>query len=213
MGFCLYNNIAIAAKAALNSLGAARVFIFDWDVHHGNGTQDAFYEDPRVLFMSVHQSPLYPGSGRIEERGAGKGEGYTLNIPFPPGCSDQDYLYAVQDLCLPALKKYNPDLVLISAGFDAHERDPLASQRLSSQAYASMARMIQLGAEGTQAKGRIVIFLEGGYDRTALAQSVVGVMESLYNRTPAEPPAISGASREAADRVRRIKEKFPEWYG
>lgn len=212
MGFCIYNNAAIAARAAQKTMGIKRVLIFDWDVHHGNGTQDAFYEDNTVLYMSTHQSPLYPGSGRVRERGAGSGTGYTVNIPLPPGCGDKEYLYAVQEIFVPVAKKFDPELVIISAGFDGHREDPLASQNLSTEGFATIARLIQKITEETSAKGKMVTVLEGGYNKSRLAESVIAIFETWQNRPPLELPLIKDAPMGAKGTVDEIKKSFPEWF-
>ncbi len=177
MGFCIFNTIAVAAAQALER-GVARVMIIDWDVHHGNGTQDAFYDSDQVLFVSLHQSPLFPGSGAASERGAGQGSGYTLNVPLRAGGGDEVYRAVFADVVTPAAEAYQPELVLISAGFDAHAADPLANMRATEAGFAGMARRAREIAE-TYAEGRMVAFLEGGYDPPALAQSVVATLAVL----------------------------------
>ncbi|MDQ2653214.1 MAG: histone deacetylase, partial [Chloroflexota bacterium] len=169
--------IAVAAAQALER-GVARVMIIDWDVHHGNGTQDAFYDLDQVLFVSLHQSPLFPGSGAASERGAGQGSGYTLNVPLRAGGGDEVYRAVFADVVTPAAEAYQPELVLISAGFDAHAADPLANMRVSESGFAGMARRAREIAE-TYAEGRMVAFLEGGYDPPALARSVVATLAVL----------------------------------
>ena len=177
MGFCLLNHVAIAAAHAL-ACGLERVLIVDWDVHHGNGTQDAFYETDRVLYCSVHQSPLYPGTGAADERGRGQGEGFTLNIPLPPGQDDDVYRRVFDDGIVPLAGAYRPELVLVSAGFDAHAADPLAGMRMTEGGFADLARRVVDIAERC-AVGRLVALLEGGYDPTALARSVAAVLRAL----------------------------------
>jgi acetoin utilization deacetylase AcuC-like enzyme len=194
-------------------MGIERVLIFDWDVHHGNGTQDAFYEDSSILYMSTHQSPLYPGSGRIRERGSGKGAGYTINIPLPPDCGDEEYLYAVQEIYTPVVRKFDPGLLIVSAGFDAHRDDPLASQDLSTTGFIHMSRIIQKAIEDKAAKGKMVCMLEGGYNLSKLADSVTGVMEAWYTQLPQEIPVGKNPSIHARSAVEEIKAAFPEWFG
>lgn len=177
MGFCLINTIAVAAAHALTR-GLVRVAIVDWDVHHGNGTQDIFYATDRVLFCSVHQSPLYPGTGDVAEQGSGAGWGYTLNVPLPPGEGDATYLRVFDKVILPRVREYEPQLVLISAGFDAHEVDPLASMRVTESGFREMAARTIATADETAAAG-VVAFLEGGYDPNALARSVAEVVRAL----------------------------------
>jgi len=189
MGFCLLNNVAIAA-AHVRSLGLDRIAIVDWDVHHGNGTQDIFYADPHVLYVSLHQWPFYPGTGAVEERGAGEGRGYTVNIPLSPGADGSVYHAAFERIVSPVLEQYAPELVLISAGFDAHQRDPLASMRLTDSDYAGLFQAIDHAlprdAEGL-APG-IGIVLEGGYDLQALTGSIHSTLSAARdcasNRRP-----------------------------
>jgi acetoin utilization deacetylase AcuC-like enzyme len=173
MGFCLLNNIAIAANYARRRHGLRRVLIFDWDVHHGNGTQHAFEADADVFFCSIHQDPraLYPGTGYAAERGIGPGEGATLNLPMPAGSGDDDYRRILQGQFLPAAEAFEPELVLLSAGFDGHADDPLASIRLSDEGFAWMGRMIR-GLADRFASGRLVSILEGGYNLDVLRRCV-----------------------------------------
>ena len=166
MGFCLFNNVAIAAAHALAS-GLGRVAIVDYDVHHGNGTQQAFYEDPRVLYVSTHQYPYYPGTGGAAEVGRAAGEGFTVNVPLEAGATDGDYDTVFRALVVPLLEQFQPELVLVSAGFDAHERDPLGCMRLSAAGYASLTRQVCTVA-GQCCDDRVVLVTEGGYDLRAL---------------------------------------------
>jgi acetoin utilization deacetylase AcuC-like enzyme len=177
MGFCLLNNIALAASSALAS-GMKRVAIVDWDVHHGNGTQDAFYADPRVLFISLHQFPLYPGTGAAREIGDGPGRGFSANLAMPARSGDEAYGAAFREVVLPLLRAHAPELVLVSAGFDAHARDPLASLELSTAGYGAMASAL-LDIVDELGHGRIGFVLEGGYDLQALEASVAQVGASL----------------------------------
>ena len=177
MGFCLINNAAVAAATALE-LGMKRVAIVDWDVHHGNGTQDIFYETDRVFFVSLHQHPYYPGSGWASEKGRGPGRGYTLNAPLPAGQGDRLYLRVMDELVLPVLRGYRPELVIISAGFDAHADDPLAGMLVTETGFAGMAQRLAGLADET-AGGRLVAVLEGGYDPGALGRSVAATIRAL----------------------------------
>ena len=183
MGFCLYNNVAIAARTLIESHGVARVLIVDWDVHHGNGTQHILEEDPDVFFFSVHQSPLYPGTGARDERGRGAGEGATLNCPLPPGAGDDEFLGALRDALQPAADRFRPEFVLISAGFDAHRADPLAGLEVSTEAFAEATRIVA-GIAERHAGGRLVSTLEGGYDLEALAASVRAHLLALLGESP-----------------------------
>jgi acetoin utilization deacetylase AcuC-like enzyme len=168
MGFCLYNNIAVAA-AALRADGVPRVAIVDIDVHHGNGTQAAFYRDPSVLFISSHQYPYYPGTGASTEAGEGEGLGTTLNLPLPAGSTDADYASCYGDTVIPALESFRPAVILVSAGFDAHERDPLAGMRLTTSGYSALVGMLDDAAARLCGR-RIAFVTEGGYDLDALRE-------------------------------------------
>lgn len=205
MGFCLVNNVAIAAHAAL-AAGLSRVAIVDFDVHHGNGTQDIFWEDDRVLFVSLHEMPLYPGTGAAFEIGVGKGAGYTVNVPLPASATDAVYRAAFEEVVLPALARFAPELILVSAGYDAHARDPLASMRLSPAGYRFMCASMARAAEAT-AGGRIALVLEGGYDLTAIEESVAASLEGLCSGQ-AEAPAgeVGEEHREAIALARRALE-------
>jgi acetoin utilization deacetylase AcuC-like enzyme len=178
MGFCLFNNVAVAARHLLTSHRLARVLIVDWDVHHGNGTQAAFYEDGNVLYFSVHRGKFYPGTGSESETGRGKGEGFIINVPVPAGATDADYRKAFEEKLLPAAEKFKPDFVLISAGFDAHADDPLGGLKLTAGGYADLTRIVKSVAE-RHCRGRIVSSLEGGYDLSALADSVEAHLRAL----------------------------------
>lgn len=206
MGFCLLNNVAIAASAAL-AAGLSKVAIVDWDVHHGNGTQDVFWESDDVLFISLHEMPLYPGTGAPPEVGEGEGRGYTINVPLSASAGDAAYKLAFEEVVLPALRWFSPELVLVSAGYDAHERDPLASMMVSEAGYGWMAAELAAIADAS-AGGKIGLVLEGGYDLTAiegsLAASIHGVMGSGEQR-PIEGH-VSAAHRAEIDKIRRIAE-------
>ncbi len=178
MGFCLYNSVAVAARNLTQNEGLARVLIVDWDVHHGNGTQHIFEEAADVFFFSVHQWPLYPGTGAREESGRGAGRGATLNCPLPPGSGDEAFLSTLRDELVGAAERFRPEFVLVSAGFDAHRRDPLANLEVSTEAYAEATRIV-CDLAGRFAGGRVVSTLEGGYDLDALGDSVKAHLEVL----------------------------------
>ena len=178
MGFCLFNNAAVAARSAQRLYGAERVAVVDIDVHHGNGTQDVFYEDPSVLYCSLHQFPLYPGTGLQHETGAGRGEGTTVNVPLPPGTDGEHWMYAFDTRVAPALAEHRPDVIVVSAGYDGHAADPLAELRLTTETYAQVAARIAAIA-GELSGGRTVWVLEGGYDLDALAASVGATLQAL----------------------------------
>ncbi|MGD8241067.1 MAG: histone deacetylase [Armatimonadota bacterium] len=178
MGFCLFNNVAVGVRYAQSKHNLRKILIVDWDVHHGNATQAAFYDDPDVLYFSVHQYPFYPGTGAASETGAGRGEGSTLNAPLPAGSGDSVYERVFEDILKPRALAFAPDLVIISAGFDGHEDDLLGSMQLSTEGYAKLTRMVRDIAERC-CSGRIVSVLEGGYNLEALAASVASHVSAL----------------------------------
>jgi len=173
MGFCLLNNVAIAARYLQARHGVSRVLIVDWDVHHGNGTQSIFLEDPSVFFFSIHEHPsfLYPGTGRRWETGKGAGEGATLNAPMPPGAGDEDYRHAFEHMLRPAMERFRPEVILVSAGFDCHKDDPLADMQVTGEGFRYMTRFVVETAE-RHCGGRVVSLLEGGYELESLTSSV-----------------------------------------
>ncbi|MFN2424932.1 MAG: histone deacetylase [Candidatus Binatia bacterium] len=201
MGFCLFNNVAVVARHLTEARGLARILVLDWDVHHGNGTQHSFYDSSDVMYVSTHQYPFYPGTGAPGETGRGGGAGYTVNLPMPAGAGDAEYLAAFRDVILPIATRFAPDFVLVSAGFDAHRRDPLASMSLSTAAFAAMTdAMVSIADES--ASGRLLLLLEGGYDLDALADSVTASVTQLrepgrFDSGQAEMTAWGRVSREA----------------
>ncbi len=182
MGFCLFNNVAIGARYVQESYQVERVAILDWDVHHGNGTQEIFYEDPSMFYISTHQYPYYPGTGGAEERGEGRGEGFTLNIPLRAETTGEEYVKLFQEVIVPALENFRPEFIFISAGFDAHRDDPLAGILLTEETYAEITRKVKEIAEN-YSSGRIVSVLEGGYDLKALPRCVEAHLVALTERT------------------------------
>jgi acetoin utilization deacetylase AcuC-like enzyme len=183
MGFCLFNNVAVAAAHTIDAFGLQRVLIVDWDVHHGNGTQHIFESRRDVLFMSTHMAPEYPGTGDFDEVGLGEGAGFTVNLPLPFGLGDADYQVAFEQLLVPIADAYSPELVLVSAGFDAHHADPLGRMRLTTGGFARLCAMIQRIAD-RHAHSRIVFVLEGGYDLKGLAASVRACVDTLSGAQP-----------------------------
>ncbi|ETW99713.1 MAG: hypothetical protein ETSY1_14020 [Candidatus Entotheonella factor] len=181
MGFCLFNYVAIATRYVQEKHGMARVLIVDWDAHHGNGTQDVFFADPSVLFFSTHQYPYYPGTGAASETGTGAGQGTTINVPLAAGSGDEEIIAAFQERLLPAANAFRPDFVFLSAGFDAHRRDPLAQLQVTESGYARLTRIVKDIAE-QHAAGRLVSVLEGGYDLDALARSVEAHLRVLTGK-------------------------------
>ena len=180
MGFCLFNNVGVIARYAQNVQKLEKVFIFDWDVHHGNGTQHSFYKDSSIYYSSIHQYPFYPGTGGVDETGTGDGLGSNLNLPMRAYSCDTDYINAIEHKLIPVIQKFNPDLIIISAGFDAHENDPLAQINLSTECYGKMTQKLMEVANDV-CDGRILSMLEGGYDYSALADSVQLHVETLSN--------------------------------
>jgi acetoin utilization deacetylase AcuC-like enzyme len=202
MGFCIFNNVAVAARAA-RAAGCARVAVLDWDVHHGNGTQDAFYADPSVLYLSTHQWPFYPGSGASDEIGEGAGKGSTVNVPLPAGSGDAEYEAAFDELIVPALRAFAPDLLLCSAGYDAFVDDPLAGMRVSLEGFRRLATRARAVADEV-AGGRMVCVLEGGYDLGGVAGGALATFEVLAS--PEIPAAASLPAREIHPGARRAIE-------
>ncbi len=192
MGFCLFNNVAVAAAAA-RARGLARVAIVDIDVHHGNGTQWMFYDDPGVLYMSTHQYPFYPGTGAVDEVGGGEGLGFTVNVPLEAGATDADYDLVYRAAIVPILDRFAPQLLIVSAGFDAHERDPLASMRVTTRGYVGIVRQLTQVAER---HGALALVTEGGYELTALAACVEAATAAADG---AETASVTGAGADAHD--------------
>ena len=204
MGFCLFGNVAVASRHAIDSLGAERVFVLDWDVHHGNGTNRIFYDSPEVLFASIHQWPFYPGTGRLDEVGTGAGEGFSLNLPVPAGSGEDVFLSLLEHVAEPAARQFRPDLILLSAGFDAHRADPVGGCSLDTSSYAELGRRARALADDVGAPVGAV--LEGGYDLDALAGSVAALMEGLAQGDPSGNVGRHALADAAAQRLGRYWE-------
>jgi acetoin utilization deacetylase AcuC-like enzyme len=207
-GFCYFNNLAIAVEWLKREFDLKRVFVLDWDAHHGNGTQDIFYEDPSVLYMSIHQDgrTLYPGTGFVEEIGSGKGEGYNVNVPLPPGSSDPEYLSMMLELFVPLTEAFKPELIAISAGMDAHAADPLTGLQLSTVIYGQLVRFVMQQAEKL-CKGRVLLVLEGGYALKALGEATVGVVGALAGEKISLPKV-----RKKVGVVKKVKQRLAEYW-
>ena len=207
MGFCLYNNVAVAARAVQAAGSCERVLIVDWDVHHGNGTQHSFWDDPSVLYFSTHQFPFYPGTGAAEEAGGGKGRGFNVNVPWPAGMGDADHLSAFDRLLLPIARSFSPDLVLVSAGFDAAAGDLLGGMRVSPGGYAALTeRLLSL------ADGRLVLALEGGYNLDAIARSAAACLRVLLGEeSPHDFGTVSPAGARKIEETIEVQREF--WKG
>ena len=207
MGFCLYNNVAVAARAVQAAGSCERVLIVDWDVHHGNGTQHSFWDDPSVLYFSTHQFPFYPGTGAAEEAGGGKGRGFNVNVPWPAGMGDADHLSAFDRLLLPIARSFSPDLVLVSAGFDAAAGDLLGGMRVSPGGYAALTeRLLSL------ADGRLVLALEGGYNLDAIARSAAACLRVLLGEeSPHDFGSVSPAGARKIEETIEVQREF--WKG
>jgi acetoin utilization deacetylase AcuC-like enzyme len=202
MGFCVFNNVAIAAEHA-RTLGAERILIVDWDVHHGNGTQAHFYGRRDVLFFDAHRAPFYPGTGALHEVGRGVGEGYTINAPMPGGLGDGDYRLLFEDVLVPLASSYRPDIIMVSAGFDAHRDDPLGDQRVTEDGFAVLTDIVKrLAVE--LCGGRLVMLMEGGYHLDGLSRSVRACVEVLSGSTAPSTPLASRAGERVAVEVGEV---------
>ena len=190
MGFCLFNNVACAAEYAMHTYSVKKVLILDWDLHHGNGTQNSFYENPNVLYFSTHQFPHYPGSGSATEVGRGPGKGFTVNVPLPPGQRDSDYFWIFKRVLVPIAQSFEPELILISAGFDAYIDDPLGGMNVTAKGYGVLTRMLMDLAD-TCCSGRLALTLEGGYHLAGLQTSTTYVLNELSGESLLTPEALT----------------------
>ncbi|MBW2501394.1 MAG: histone deacetylase [Deltaproteobacteria bacterium] len=195
MGFCLFNNVAVGARYGLEHLGLERVAIFDWDLHHGNGTQHSFYTSNQVLYLSTHAYPYYPGSGGLEEVGSGEGEGFTVNVPLSGGQDDRAFATIVKEVIVPVTREYRPDFIIISAGFDTYFNDPLGTMAVTEQGFACMAKQL-VDLAGEVCGGRLLVALEGGYNLRGLRDGVLAVLAELSG-DPACPGKVDAATLKA----------------
>ena len=209
MGFCLFNNIAVAAQHALDELNINRICIIDWDVHHGNGTQNIFYDRNDVLFISIHQSPLYPGSGYLEEIGNGPGKGFTVNVPMPAGQMDADYIQIFEHIIEPINKNFKPDLILISAGFDAHQDDPLGGMGVTTHGFGVMTQISNRLAKA-HSNGKMSLILEGGYSIPALTESMDICLNTLAGNSISE--IADQPMPRTLEIINRVKKLHHRWF-
>lgn len=211
MGFCLFNNVALGARYAMNTYGVKKILIIDWDLHHGNATQNSFYTDPDVLYFSTHQYPYYPGTGGLREAGDGDGTGLTVNVPLSPGYGDGDFFKIFEQILSPIASTFEPELIFVSAGFDTYVGDPLGGMKVTPQGYAAMTRLIMDLAK-QYASGRVAITLEGGYHLTGLRESVKAVLKELVGDsvlTPSNLEAIEkGTAPPIVDDVIQVQEPY-----
>jgi acetoin utilization deacetylase AcuC-like enzyme len=202
MGFCLFNGVAIAARSLQQELGIEKVLILDWDVHHGNGSQHSFAEDPSILYVSTHQFPFYPGTGAANEAGSGMGLGATVNIPMPAGCGDLEYIGVLQHLFTPIALEFDPDFILVSCGFDAHQSDPLGSMEITGAGFRGMTQIVREVAE-TVCNGRVAYILEGGYSAQGLAEGTAGVLSGMLD-SEADPLSQQRVEVTAGSNLQQI---------
>lgn len=210
MGFCLFNNVAIGAQYAIRDFSLQKILIVDWDVHHGNGTQNSFYEDPRVLYFSTHRYGFfYPGTGAATEVGRGKGEGFTVNVPFPMGASDPEYGTIFEKILKPIALEFQPELVLVSAGFDLHSEDPLGGMEVTEDGFARMTQVLMEIADAT-AQGKLALTLEGGYDVSAQSRSVKAVLKELAQVSPVDTSELVEKEKAAYPGIERFLGQIKE---
>ncbi|MER3445644.1 MAG: histone deacetylase [Candidatus Dadabacteria bacterium] len=209
MGFCIFNNVAIGAAYANKFYGMERILIVDWDLHHGNGTQHMFYDSPDVLYFSTHQYPYYPGTGRIEEVGTGKGMGYTINVPLPLGMGDREYIRIFFQILKPVIDQYKPQIILVSAGFDAYYEDPLGGMKVTPRGFAQMTRFLKEMSE-EHCKGKIILILEGGYNLDGLWESTKAVIDELLEKTQTDYEDLTQETKvdPVIENVKRIHSGF-----
>ncbi|MBE9502822.1 MAG: histone deacetylase [Proteobacteria bacterium] len=209
MGFCLFNNIAVAARHLIKKHSLNKIAILDWDLHHGNGTQHAFYAEKEVLYMSIHQCPCYPGTGQLEEIGEEEGEGFNVNLPIPAGVGDEGYIEAFDKLFLPILEKYSPHIILVSAGFDTHYDDPLGGMKVTAEGFAEMGQAL-INIANQNCNGKIAFFLEGGYSLSALSESVKELLLRALEekKSPLEEKAHLSNIVHLIEKAKNLHSKF-----
>ncbi|MBU2548310.1 MAG: histone deacetylase [Proteobacteria bacterium] len=212
LGFCIFNNLGIAARKALQGFSLGRILIVDWDIHHGNGLQQLFYEDPRVLYFSSHYLSSYPATGDWEETGQGDGLGYTINVPIPKNMEDDDIVHCYREILGPVVRRYRPELILVAAGFDAHGADPMGHARLTERAFGRLTRLI-MDLREENGRPPVLLALEGGYDLPALAASVHEVLDALLGKAyPGEiQETTTPAGADMAARAARVHAEFGIW--
>jgi acetoin utilization deacetylase AcuC-like enzyme len=214
-GFCIFNNIAIGARHALARWGMERILIVDWDLHHGNGTAETFYEDRQVLYFSTHQSPGYPGTGGLAEMGRGPGLGYTINVPLRPGADDAFYVRVFRELLCPVARMFRPEVILVSAGFDIYVGDPLGEMKVTPEGFACLTRVL-LNLADECCNGRLVLVLEGGYNIQGLTKSVRAVLQELLGETRVTEETLNRMTADTDETcsrlIGRVREKIgPFW--
>ncbi|MCX7858066.1 MAG: histone deacetylase [Deltaproteobacteria bacterium] len=211
MGFCLFNNVAIGARYLQNKYGIQRISIIDFDLHHGNGTQNSFYNEKGVLYFSTHQYPYYPGTGWLDEIGENEGKGYTVNVPLSYGMGDEDYVFVFNEILLPILNQYKPDFIMVSAGFDAYYKDPLGGMSLTENGYSLITKIL-LSLSEKLCEGRLLCVLEGGYNVEGLAICVKKVIEVLKNSSSRDLNKPTNPSKKAIHTVEEVKKRLsPYW--
>jgi len=213
MGFCLFNNVAIGAQYAIRHFSLNRILIVDWDVHHGNGTQHSFYDDPKVLYFSTHRYGFfYPGTGAATEVGNGRGEGFNVNVPLSMGGSDSDYGVILEEILRPIALEYQPQLILVSAGFDTHSDDPLGGMEVTEKGFARMTQTLMEIASATS-QGKLAITLEGGYDVSAQSRSVKAVLKELAQASPVDKEDLLQQEKTSYPRIERFIQQIKQIQG
>jgi acetoin utilization deacetylase AcuC-like enzyme len=212
MGFCIFNNVAVGARYLQRTRGRKRILIADFDLHHGNGTQHSFYGDPAILYFSTHQYPYYPGTGWYEETGEGEGKGYTVNVPMSHGMGDEDFRYVFREILLPLVDQYEPEFILVSAGFDTHHNDPLGGMAVTEAGFAMMTHML-LDAGARHCKGKVLFALEGGYDLNGLTNSTRAVIMEMKGTPIYASSGEANPSAGIVQTVKRVRQVLHPYWG